>query len=91
MKSGHAPGRNAAASWAHNANSTNVINRRITCLDQENSRNVKLEDFLKKNMQKERNRLLSILLHNSMVGHMWHHLRARIDNIRLRILRPNIQ
>jgi len=30
-----------------------------------------------------RDRLSSILLHNDIVGHMWHHLRARIDNIRL--------
>jgi len=36
-------------------------------------------------------RLSSILLHNGIVGHMWHHLRARIDNIRLRVLHPNIQ
>jgi len=36
-------------------------------------------------------RLSSILLHNSIVGHMWHHLRARIDNIRLGVLHPNIQ
>jgi len=26
-----------------------------------------------------------------IVGHIWHHLRARIDNIRLRVLHPNIQ
>jgi len=38
-----------------------------------------------------RDRLSSILLHNGIVGHMWHHLRARIDNIRLRVLHPNIQ
>jgi len=38
-----------------------------------------------------RDRLSSILLHNDIVGHMWHHLRARIDNIRLRVLHPNIQ
>jgi len=31
------------------------------------------------------------LLHNGIVGHMWHHLRARIDNVRLRVLHPNIQ
>ena len=30
-------------------------------------------------------------LHNDIVGHMWQHLRARIDNIRLRVLHPNIQ
>ena len=35
--------------------------------------------------------LSSILLHNDIVGHMWHHLRARIDNVRLRVLHPNIQ
>ena len=33
----------------------------------------------------------SILLYNGIVGHMWHYLRARIDNIRLRVLHPNIQ
>ena len=38
-----------------------------------------------------RDRLSSMLLHNGIVGHMWHHLRARIDNIRLRVLHPNIQ
>jgi len=38
-----------------------------------------------------RDRLSPILLHNDIVGHMWHHLRARIDNIRLRVLHPNIQ
>jgi len=38
-----------------------------------------------------RDRQSSILLHNGIVGHMWHHLRARIDNIRLRVLHPNIQ
>jgi len=38
-----------------------------------------------------RDRLSSILLHNGIVGHMWHHLRARIDNIRLRVLHPHIQ
>jgi len=38
-----------------------------------------------------RDRLSSILLHNGIVGHMWHHLRARIDNIRLRVLHPIIQ
>jgi len=38
-----------------------------------------------------RDRLSSILLHNGIVGHMWHHLRARIDHIRLRVLHPNIQ
>jgi len=38
-----------------------------------------------------RDRLSSILLHNDIVGHMWHHLRARIDNIRLQVLHPNIQ
>jgi len=38
-----------------------------------------------------RDRLSFILLHNDIVGHMWHHLRARIDNIRLRVLHPNIQ
>ena len=38
-----------------------------------------------------RDRLSSILLHNDIAGHMWHHLRARIDNIRLRVLHPNIQ
>jgi len=38
-----------------------------------------------------RDRLSSILLHNDIVGHMWHHLRARIDNIELRVLHPNIQ
>jgi len=37
-----------------------------------------------------RDRLSSILLHNDIVGHR-HHLRARIDNIRLRVLHPNIQ
>jgi len=37
------------------------------------------------------NRLSSILLHNDIVGHMSHHLRARIDNIRLRVLHPKIQ
>jgi len=30
-------------------------------------------------------------MRNDIVGHMWHHLRARIDNIRLRVLHPNIQ
>jgi len=38
-----------------------------------------------------RDRLSSILLHNGIASHMWHHLRARIDNIRLRVLHPNIQ
>jgi len=38
-----------------------------------------------------RDRLLSILLHKGIVGQMWHHLRGRIDNIRLRVLHPNIQ
>jgi len=38
-----------------------------------------------------RDQLSSILLHNGIVGHMWHHLRARIDNIRLRVLHPHIQ
>ena len=38
-----------------------------------------------------RDRLSYILLYNGIVGHMWHHLRARIDNIRLRVLHPNIQ
>jgi len=38
-----------------------------------------------------RDRLSSILLHNGIVGHMWHHLRACIYNIRLRVLHPNIQ
>jgi len=38
-----------------------------------------------------RDRLSSILLHNGIIGRMWHHLRARIDNIRLRVLHPNIQ
>jgi len=38
-----------------------------------------------------RDRLSSSLLHNGIVGHMWHHLRARIDNIRLGVLHPNIQ
>ena len=38
-----------------------------------------------------RDRLSSILLHNGIVGHMWYHLRARIDNIRLLVLHPNIQ
>ena len=38
-----------------------------------------------------RDRLSSILLHNDIVLYMWHHLRARIDNIRLRVLHPNIQ
>jgi len=38
-----------------------------------------------------RDRLSSILLHNDIVDHIWHHLRARIDNIRLRVLHPNIQ
>ena len=38
-----------------------------------------------------RDGLSSILLHSGIVGHMWHHLRARIDNIRLRVLHPNIQ
>ena len=38
-----------------------------------------------------RDRLSSILLHNGIVGNMWHHLRARINNIRLRILHPHIQ
>jgi len=38
-----------------------------------------------------RDRLSSILLHNGIVGHIWHHLRARIDNTRLRVLHPNIQ
>jgi len=38
-----------------------------------------------------RDRLSSILLHNGIVVHMWHHLRSRIDNIRLRVLHPNIQ
>jgi len=26
-----------------------------------------------------------------MISHAWHHLRARIDNIQLRVLHPNIQ
>ena len=38
-----------------------------------------------------RDRLSSILMHNGIVGHMRHHLRACIDNIRLRVLHPNIQ
>jgi len=38
-----------------------------------------------------RDRLSSILLHNGIVDHMWHHLRVRIDHIRLRVLHPNIQ
>ena len=38
-----------------------------------------------------RDRLSSILLNKGIVGHMWHYLRARIDNIRLRVLHPNIQ
>jgi len=38
-----------------------------------------------------RDRLSTTLLHNDIVGHMWHHLRARIDNVRLRVLHPNIQ
>ena len=38
-----------------------------------------------------RDRLSSILLHNDIVGHMWHHLRARIDTVRLRVLHPNIR
>jgi len=41
-----------------------------------------------------RDRLSSILLHNGIVGPtdgMWHHFRARIDNIRLRVLHLNIQ
>ena len=38
-----------------------------------------------------RDRLSSILLHNDIVGHMWHHFCARIDNIQLRVLHPNIQ
>jgi len=38
-----------------------------------------------------RDRLSSILLYNGIVGHIWHHLRARINNIRLRVLHPNIQ
>jgi len=36
-------------------------------------------------------RLSSILLHNDIVGHMWHHLRTRIDKIQLRVLHPNVQ
>jgi len=39
----------------------------------------------------DRDRLSSILLHNEIVGHMWHRHCARINNIRLRVLRPNIQ
>jgi len=38
-----------------------------------------------------RNLLSSILLYNGIVGHMWQHLRARIDNIQLQVLHPNIQ
>jgi len=38
-----------------------------------------------------RDRISSIFLHNGIVGHMWHHLRARIDKIRLRVLHPNLQ
>jgi len=38
-----------------------------------------------------KDRLSFILLHNGIAGHMWHHLLARIDNIRLRVLYPNIQ
>jgi len=38
-----------------------------------------------------RDRLSSILLLNGIVGHMWHHLCARIDNIRPRVLHPNIK
>jgi len=37
-----------------------------------------------------RDGLSSILLYNGIVGHMWQHLGARIDNIRLRVLHPNI-
>jgi len=36
-----------------------------------------------------RDRLSSILLRNDIVGHMWHHLRARTDNILLRVLHPH--
>jgi len=38
-----------------------------------------------------RDRLSSILLHSGIVGHIWHHLRACIDNIQLRVLHPYIQ
>ena len=38
-----------------------------------------------------RDRMSSILLHNGIVGHMWHHLRTRIDNIRRQVFHPNIQ
>jgi len=38
-----------------------------------------------------RDRLLSILLHNGIVRHVWHHLGTRIDTIRLGVLHPNIR
>jgi len=38
-----------------------------------------------------RDRMSSILLHNGTVGHMWQHLRARIETIRLQVLYPNIR
>ena len=38
-----------------------------------------------------RNRLSSSLLHNVIIVHMWYHLRARIETIRLRVLHPNIR
>jgi len=38
-----------------------------------------------------RDRLSSILLYNDIVGHMWHHLRARIDNIQLRVFTPTFK
>ena len=34
--------------------------------------------------------LSSTLLKNDIRGNMWHHLRARFDNIKLRVLHPGI-
>ena len=48
-------------------------------------------DYSKVYPSVHRDRLSSILLHNGIVGHMCHHLRIRIDNIRLRVLHPHIQ
>jgi len=38
-----------------------------------------------------RDRLSCILLRNGIVGHLWHHLRTRVDAVWLRVVYPNIR